>query len=222
MFGAGTCLRSVVLYDGISSELLTRRTTRQQRRAIWQMTTVYEHIEAFAGEILGGWSEDADGHKLPFQIVQTAGGPHAGTTTFSTLGLSKVALSGGQSGKAIRHELIMIVPRDVVPPNIVGVLQQAGMEAISEGRAYLRGEVLGPRGALFEGYEPKALYASIPVYFPDAFAGLNSRESGEVVFVWLVPLLDEEVAFLQSSGWKAFEEKWITENPDLADYRRTV
>lgn len=188
----------------------------------WQMTTVYEHLEAFAGEILGGWSEGADGRKLPFQVVQTAGGPHAGTTTFSTLGLSKTALCGGRSGKAIRHELIMIVPSDAIPPNIVGILQQAGTEALASDHAYLRGEVLGPRGVLFEGYEPKALYACIPVYFPEDFAGLNSQESGEVVFVWLVPLLDEEVAFVQSNGWKAFEQKWMIENPDLVDYRRTV
>lgn len=81
------------------------------------MTTVYEHLEAFAGEIIGGWSSDADGTKLPFQIVQTAGG--LGTTTFATLGLSKFPLPGSRVGrepKLIRHELLMIVPTDAVPP----------------------------------------------------------------------------------------------------------
>ena len=188
------------------------------------MTTVYEHLEAFAGEIIGGWSSDADGTKLPFQIVQTAGGPHLGTTTFATLGLSKFPLPGSRVGrepKLIRHELLMIVPTDAVPPNIVGVLQQVGLDAISRGTAYLRGELLGPRGVLFEPYEPKALYVCSPVYFPDQFAVVSTEEAGEVVFAWLVPLLDNEIHFLHTNGWSAFEQKLVSEDPDLADYRRT-
>lgn len=188
------------------------------------MTTVYEHLEKFAGEISGGWSSDPDGNKSPFQIVQTAGGPHLGTTTFSTLGLSKFALPDGQTGheaRLIRHELIMVVPKDAVPGNIAGILLQAGMDAISRNAAYLRGEMLGPKGALFEGYEPRALYACIPVYFPEEFAVVNSEESGDVVFVWLVPILDNEIHYLHTHGWPAFEKRLIAEDPDLVDYRRT-
>ncbi|MDF4024660.1 suppressor of fused domain protein [Luteibacter sp. PPL201] len=187
------------------------------------MTTVYEHLERFAGEIVGGWPHDPDGKKLPFQVVQTAGGPHLGTTTFSTLGLGKIPLSDGKAEpRMIRHELVMIVPADAVPANIVGILQQAGMEAISRNTAYLRGEMLGPRGPLFEGFEPKALYACIPVYFPDEFSSAITEEAGEVVFVWLVPLLDSEAHYLHVNGWRAFEQKLIAEDPDLTDYRRTA
>lgn len=188
------------------------------------MTNIFEHLEAFAGEIAQGWSVDSDGNRLPFQVVQTVGGPHLGTTTFVTLGLSNFPLSSdptGQTQKMIRHELLMIVPSEAVPPNIVGIIQQAGLEALARGSAYLRGELLGPRGALFAGYEPKALYASLPVYFPDEFWGATVDGVGDVAFVWLVPLLDEEANYLSKNGWPDFESRLASTDPDLTNYART-
>lgn len=187
------------------------------------MITVFEHLEAFAGEILHGWSVDADGKKLPFQVVQTAGGPHAGTTTFATLGLSNFPLPDHKfctDPQWIRHELLMVVPADSVPPNIAGIVQQVGLAAMERGAAYLRGELIGPRGALFSGFEPKALYVAAPVYFPDEFAGVTADGVGDVIFAWLVPLLDEEVSYLSAHGWSAFEDRFVSEDPDLVDYAR--
>ncbi|MGO4505345.1 MULTISPECIES: suppressor of fused domain protein [unclassified Dyella] len=182
------------------------------------MTTVYEHLESYAGEIVRGWTCDSNGDKLPFQVVQTAGGPYLGTTTFATLGLSNFQLpadKASHASKLIRHELLMIVPSDAIPPNLVGVIQQIGLEAISRGAAYLRGELLGPRGELFEGHEPKALYASLPVYFPDDFGSVDADGVGDVAFVWLIPLLDKEVNYLSSHGWPDFESSLVSEDPDL-------
>lgn len=188
------------------------------------MTNLFEHLEAYAGEILHGWSDDGQSEKPPFQIVQLSGGPYAGTTTFSTLGLSNFPLPNGKSGdkaRLIRHELLIVVPKDAVPGNIAAVLQQAGLEALSRNAAYLRGEMLGPKGVLFEGYEPKALYASNPVYFPDDFASVVVDGVGDVAIVWLFPLLDDEIHYLHTHGWPAFEAKLVEEDPDLVDYRRT-
>lgn len=187
------------------------------------MPTVFEHLEAYAGEILRCLSVDKDGNDVPFQVVQTSGGPYFGTTTFSTLGLGRYALAGGMSGgspKVIRHELIMVFPVDAVPQNAGGILQQVGLEALHYNKAYLRGEAIGPRSALFEGYEPKALYASIPVHFPSGFAKVNEEGFGDVVMVWLIPMLDAEVEYLRDHGWNALEDKWEKEDPDLVDYRR--
>ena len=188
------------------------------------MTTVYEHLEVFAGEIVQGWPLDSKDNKLPFQVVQTAGGPRLGTTTFATLGLSNFPLPADKTAhatKLIRHELLMVVPTGAVPPNIVGVIQQAGLEALSRGAAYLRGELLGPKGEIFAGYEPKALYASLPVYFPDAFWTVALDGTGDVAFVWLVPLLDKEAHYLSTHGWQDFESKLASEDPDLVDYARS-
>ena len=121
----------------------------------------------------------------------------------------------------IRHELLMIVPSEAVPPNIVGIIQQAGLEAMARGSAYLRGELLGPKGELFAGYEPKALYASLPVYFPDEFWELTIDGVGGVAFVWLVPLLDEEVIYLSMNGWPDLESRLVSKDPDLTNYARS-
>lgn len=188
------------------------------------MTSVFDHLETYAGEILQGWSRDENGDKLPFQVVQLSGGPHAGTATFATLGLSNFALASGKVGddlRYIRHELVMVVPSDAIPGNIGGILLQAGTEAIARNLAYLRGDVIGPKGALFEGYEPKALYASVPVYFPDGFASVQAEGVGDVAIAWLIPLLDDEVAYVHSHGWSQFEDRLVEQDPDLVDYRRS-
>ena len=149
------------------------------------MTTVLDHLEAFAGGITRGWQVDADEKVLPFQVVQTKGGPYPGTTTISTLGLSNFPLPNRKSGtesKMIRHELLMIAPADSVPPNIVGIMQQVGLEAIERGAAFLHGELIGPRGELFPGHEPKAPLVESPVYFPEAFWQVAADNVGDVVF----------------------------------------
>jgi len=187
------------------------------------MTTVLDHLEAFAGIVSRGWQVDADKNKLPFQVVQTKGGPYPDTTTISTLGLSDFPLpshKGHADPKMIRHELLMIVPSDAIPPNIVGIIQQVGLEAIRRGTAYLRGELIGPRGELFPGYEPKALFVESPVYFPEEFWQLAADNVGDVVFAWLVPLLDDEVRCLTTQGLPALESRLESENPDLVDYTR--
>lgn len=189
------------------------------------MTTVFDHLEAYAGEILHGSSDDGFGNKAPFQVVQTGGGPHFGTTTFSTLGLGRYPLPctmRNGSTKRIRHELIMVLPFDAVPPNAGSILQQVGMEALYNDRAYFPGDVIGPRGTLFEGYEPKALYVTGPVYFPPGFAMVHDEGLGDVVMAWLVPMLDTEVAYRRDHGSDALDEKWEKDDPDLSDYRRTA
>lgn len=187
------------------------------------MTTVLDHLEAFAGEVTRGWQVDADEKKLPFQVVQTKSGPYPGTTTISTLGLSNFPLpshKGNGHSKMIRHELLMIVPADAVPPNIVGIMQQVGLEAIERRAAFLHGELIGPRGELFPGHEPKALFVESPVYFPEEFWQVAADNVGDVVFAWLVPLLDDEVLCLTSQGVSALESRLESENPDLVDYTR--
>jgi len=187
------------------------------------MTNVFEHLEAYAGEIVFGASVDPDGKKMPFQIVQTAGGPYAGTTTFATLGLGKFPLPNGklsEDERLIRHELVMVVPSDAVPTNIIALMYLVAMETISRNAALLRGEMLGPRSVLFKGYEPKALYASIPVCFADGFGSVCEEGIGDIAMVWLIPLIDSEVRYMQAHGWSALEDKWVESDPDLVDYRR--
>jgi hypothetical protein len=179
-----------------------------------------EHLEKFLGTIETGWPRDADGRKMPFQVALFARGPRAGTVTFSTLGLSKTPLHSRASGKHIYQELLMIVPESLRVGPVPGVLQQIGQEAIAKGDALLRGDVVGPRGPLFsDESKMEALYAGVPVCFPDEFATYR-EDDRDVVMVWLIPITRSEAHFVRARGWNRFEDELVKANPDLIDPRR--
>jgi hypothetical protein len=180
--------------------------------------TVVKHLETYLGEIQEGWGEDLCGHSLPFQVVRFARGPKIGTKALATLGFSKQALSSKVSGRIIRSELVMLA-RDG-SKRLPGILQQVALELIQSHSALLRGEVLGPRGALLDGSKMEALYASNPVYFPEPFAACQTEELGTIVFIWLVPITRDEAHFVRREGWSAFESLLEARDPDLSDLFR--
>lgn len=167
-----------------------------------------------------GWTHNADGEKQPFQVVRFRETPVREAVTFSTLGLSRYELHSPVSGKHIRHELILSVPASSAEGAVPGVLQQVAQEAIASGHAYLRGDVIGTRGALFEGSLLEALYVAIPVYYPDSFAVYSGPE-GDIVIAWLVPISSHEATFVKQVGWQAFEDCLDSNAPDLIDVWRT-
>jgi hypothetical protein len=182
--------------------------------------TVLGHFEAFLGEIELGWSRDADGHDMPFQVVRFPRGSGDGTITFATLGLSRYPQRSA-SGKTIRQELLMIVPESLRTGPVPGLLQQAGMETLTAARPLLRGDVIGPRGKLVSGSRMEALYVSLPVYFPDDFAVYQGEEP--IMIAWLVPISAREAEYLSTRGWRAFEDRLTESDPDLTDiYRSTL
>jgi suppressor of fused protein SUFU len=181
---------------------------------------VVEHLESFCGPIAEGWKKDPDGKEMPFQIVRLESGPIAGTVTFSTLGLSFHPLKSATSSKTIRHELVMLVRADDIPKNLGPILQEVAAESISRGYAYLRGEVIGPRGSLFLETELMALYVANPVYFPDDFFGATTDQLGRVVFACLIPITAHEANYVAANGWTKFEDMLLRADPDLLDLRR--
>src|SRR5438105_9150582 len=110
--------------------------------------TLLEHIESYLGETEGGW-RDPPGEQWPFYVLQFNNGPISKATVFSTLGLSEFELASPFAGRTIRHELIFMAQSGFGYRNIPAILHDVGTEAISRGRAYLCGEVIGPRGKLF-------------------------------------------------------------------------
>jgi hypothetical protein len=71
--------------------------------------SLIDHLERYLGEIEAGWSRNADGHEMPFQVARFPKGSHSGTVSFATVGLSRHPLRSA-SGKDIRQELMVIVP----------------------------------------------------------------------------------------------------------------
>ena len=133
---------------------------------------------------------------MPWQVVRLERGPVEGSVTFATLGLNFYRLKSTGSATVIRHELLMLARNGAIPGNLPALLHQIAADAVSRGRAYLRGEVIGPRNRLFPGTELTALYVAIPVYFPDTFNSIDG-----VIFAWLVPITTKEAAFVLAEGW---------------------
>jgi hypothetical protein len=85
---------------------------------------------------------------------------------------------------------------------------------VERGWGLRRGEVIGPRGKLFEHGTTTALYAAAPVYLPDDFAEC-AEGNRTIVLVWLVPITDDEAEYVRTHGWNSFEDALVAEDPDL-------
>lgn len=180
-----------------------------------------EHFEHTLGPIEYGWSVDPDGAKMPFQIVRFTRGSDPESVSYSTLGLSRKALPSPNSQQLIRHELLMLAPESLTPDYIASILLQVGEMVIRRGRALLRGDVIGPAGALVSGATVTALYVTMPSYFPEDFAVFDAGGHGAVVIAWLVPITDSEADYASSHGWDAFEDKLVEQDPDVVDFHRS-
>jgi hypothetical protein len=181
---------------------------------------VTDHLEHHLGLIEEAWSTNAAGEKLPFSVVRLPGGPLKDRKVFATVGLSDHALTSNSSSKLIRQELIFIAPASFGDRNIPALLQQVGMETLEGHTALLRGEVLGPRGRLFEAGEMEALYVSIPVYLPESFAAFKRDDGETVIMAWLVPVSGTEATLIKQHSWEAFEDELVKNDPDLSDPER--
>ena len=179
-----------------------------------------DHLERFLGTIRGGWTTDADGRKMPFNVAEFPNGPRSDTVTFSTLGLSKVPLHAQTERTHVYEELLIIVPETLRVGPVPGVLQQIGREAMAKQRAVLRGDVIGPRGPLFSAGSPmEAFYAANPICFPEDFASYREADR-DVVLVWLIAISRNEAEFVHTHGWSRFEDELMKADLDLTDLRR--
>lgn len=179
-----------------------------------------DHLERFLGTIRSGWTKDAEGRKMPFSVAEFSNGPRSNTVTFSTLGLSKVPLHAVTALTHVYEELVIVVPDSLRVGPVPGILQQIGQEAISRGRAVLRGDMIGPRGPLFSpDSQMEAFYAANPLCFPDEFASYREGDR-EVVLLWLMPISRNEAEFVRAHGWSRFEDELVKAELDLTDLRR--
>ena len=184
------------------------------------MAKLVEHLEKHLGRIEKGWDRTPDRDDIPFQVIACRGGAHAGVRAFSTLGLSSQGLRSAVSEKVIHQELFLAVPETFGEANLPALLQQVGLEAIEANLAYLRGDVIGPRGPLLDGKTFEALYVAMPVYFPDSFGACRLSDSVTVVIAWLIPITKREAAFVARQGWGAFEDRLVRTDPNLFDLDR--
>lgn len=180
--------------------------------------TLIEHLERHLGTISEGWSKDADGLPVHAQILKFGDGPLDGVVAYTTLGLSLHPLS--LPGKApVRMELLMTVRRGHFERYIPSIMQQLAEEMVHEGRAPLRGEIIGPRGPLGPETRLEAFLVYNPYYQPDELAVCDDA-NGPMIIAMLVPLFPEEASFAATHGWEALETLMMEHDPDVDDWLR--
>jgi hypothetical protein len=184
------------------------------------MDNFIQFLEHHLGTIECGWNQDDRGERLPVQIAKYSKGPFSGTKTFSTLGLSKVPLTSYVSRKQIWQELIFISYSNIGNLNIPALLTQVSQMALDSRTAFLRGEVIGPYGPIFEDSNLEALYVTGPGYFPDSFDAYKVDDKKTIIMAWLIPITSKEAEFIKQKGWEEFEDKLVELDPDLIDFKR--
>lgn len=174
-----------------------------------------EHLERYLGPMERGWSSGS----LPgVQVCLFRDRPDSGVITLATLGLSNTVLAMSDD-REVRQELLLAVRNDKLLEELAKLLIHISEMLINSGRALLRGDVIPLENWIAAGSEANALYASIPVAFPDGLATLRDSTPATVV-VWLIPLQPNEAACVASSGWSVFEDRLEAADPDVFDLFR--
>jgi hypothetical protein len=179
-----------------------------------------DHLESFLGPTEGGY-EDPAGDACAFQIVDFTGGPVAKARTYCTLGLSEYLLEQPDH-TSIRLELMFVAQDTHGPMSIPALVHDLAVEAIARHRAYVRGEVIGPRGPLFPDSELEAIYVTAPMHLPTEFNYIDTEDGEPCIIAWLLPITCSEVAFIHSNGWESFEGMLVEHQPDVFDMFRTT
>jgi hypothetical protein len=161
-----------------------------------------EHIEKHLGEITQSWRVP----QLPGkQVLKFEGQPFAGVDTYCTLGLSNQEVHLASS-KGLRCELIFSIKSGKHGDEDIAALLLSLIEVIiDEKKGLLRGEVFHFQTSLPIGINNLYFYCAIPVFFEDEFA-VCECESHPIVFIWLIPLQDDDACLIKAKGWNFFEE----------------
>jgi hypothetical protein len=182
--------------------------------------TLVQHMEFFFGPVRRGFSVPQDLTATPgVQYVRFKGGTVENVTVISTLGLSRFELASPKSNKPIHQELFLMFRDEEVPTTIPAVLHQIVNERLHSRIAVLRGEVLKRDGLIIPEADFVALYASLPVYYPDEMWACQTN-GANVVLCWLFPITDQEERFISQRGWSEFEAVLDQANFDLFNLRR--
>ena len=180
------------------------------------MMTIAEHLESHLGAIAEGWGSPAG--ESGVQVVRFRDQPDAGVSTYATLGLSDHILE--MTGeRRVRQELLVAAHDRFPSGKVASFILTLAESLLTDHRALLRGDVIGPAEPIIPGSTARAVYATLPVVYEDSLASYEDITPPGVV-VWLLPLLGTEVNYIRTHGWSAFEDRLEATDPDLFDLER--
>lgn len=168
--------------------------------------------------MIGAWSPPADAVQGSPRVACFREGRFAGCQSFATVGLSRTPLRHPASDRHFHLELLTCenTSRATGCGHFPGVLEFVTGQLMASGRAILRGDVV-PLPAPLPGGTMTALYAGLPVCFDNDFFSVTIENGIDVAIVWLIPVTEQETAFIREKGWRAFEDALALQDPDLLD-----
>lgn len=171
---------------------------------------IAEHLELHLGQMERGWSSSSI---TGIQVCLFRDQPTQGVVTLATLGLSDKVLSMNER-RTVRQELLIAIHSDKEPEEFARLLLHVAERLHRDGRTLLRGDIISFESTVTADCSANALYASIPVVFPDGLATLKDT-APQTVVVWLFPLLPPEVTLIRATNWSEFEDRLEDAEPDL-------
>jgi Suppressor of fused protein (SUFU) len=178
--------------------------------------TLIEHAEKYLGEIDQGWKDNNSGESL--QVVSFEDCPGETVTTFLSLGMSEHILDISEAKKA-RQELVFSVYSMAISALVTSFILSLCEAILSRGKAVLRGEVIPLSSEMAKRIGFDAVYCAIPVFFDDEFSTYDAS-SPSTVMVWVVPIYQSEVDYIEANGWESFEDLLEEMDPDLCSLDR--
>lgn len=172
-----------------------------------------KHIEKYLGKMEGG---DIVSHPIygNLSIAYFENQPNEGITSYVSLGLSNHVLYLTES-KDIRIELLISLYNNYLKENIVDVLLSVSEEILTKHRAPLRGNVIKTKSTFLNNLNVAGFYITHPVFFEEDFWVYENSEPS-VVFLWLIPINQKEINFIELNGWDKFED--LLEEKDDCDF----
>lgn len=177
--------------------------------------SIIEHMEKHLGTIAEGYEADSEG---AVSVLRFENIPEKEVVTYTTLGLSEHVLKVSEF-KSVRQELIFSAYREYSSDDIVSFLISFSDYICIKHDALLRGEVIGPSSSIVKGTNMNSIYASIPVLYRNDLRTYYGSDPA-TVFVWLIPLTDQESMYVKDRGWEDFEDALENSEVDLWDLNR--
>ncbi|WP_143234454.1 suppressor of fused domain protein [Paractinoplanes atraurantiacus] len=186
------------------------------------MPVLIDHLERRLGRMTNSWRGDSRPGLPTFNVGGFADGVIADTTSYATLGLSKLPLHHPSHDRHFFVELIAAAhdPAGAFRDSFLGALEFMWTRSLNSREVVLRGDVVSLPSEVMVASRFSFLYAALPVYYDDAFKSVVVESGDEVAVVWLVPITSSEAKFVAERGWKEFEQELVKIDPDLLDMSR--
>jgi len=178
--------------------------------------TIIEHAEKYLGKIDQAWKDNDSEENI--QIVSFKDRPGGSVSTYLSLGMSDEALSLSET-KRVRQELVFSVYSLAISSMIISLLMSLCEAILGRGKAALRGEVIPLSKELAQRIGFESVYCTIPAFFDDKFCTYN-ESSPSTVIVWVLPIYQSEVDYIEKNGWESFEGLLEERDTDLCSLGR--